>query len=375
MTDDQASIDRKWMRRALDLAERGQGDVSPNPMVGAVVVKNGSKVSEGFHAEYGSAHAEQVALEEAGDAAGGSTIYINLEPCTFTGNTPPCTETIIEAGISRVVAAMPDPHAKVRGQGFETLRKAGITVDVGTCHDEAVYLNRRFITYHLEGRPFIIAKWAMSLDGKIATRTGDSQWITSREARRRARSLRTDAGAVMVGIGTVIEDNPTLLGPDNEDTHPIRIIADSQLRITPDYDIVQTADQTRTIIATTHQAPENKIQTLEEAGLEIIQIEENDRHVDFRALCRKLAEMDIQAVLVEGGGTLLASAFEQGVVGDVTVFVSPKIIGGSEATTPVEGEGIKQISQAPELSHVRTECIDPDVIIEASYQEPFDFEV
>lgn len=375
MTDGPSSADRKWMNRALELAERGQGNVLPNPMVGAVVVRDGSKLAEGFHAEYGTAHAEQVALEEAGRAADGSTLYINLEPCTFTGNTPPCTETIIDAGITRVVAAMPDPNPKVRGKGFETLRNNGIDVDVGTCRERATYLNRRFITYHMEGRPFIIAKWAMSLDGKIATRTGDSQWITSRASRRRARSLRTDAGAVMVGIGTVIEDNPTLLGPDHENTDPIRIIADSQLRITPDYDIVRTADRTRTIIATTHRAPETKIQTLEDAGLDVIQVEENNRHVDFRALCRQLADMEIQAVLVEGGGTLLASAFEQGVVGDVNVFVSPKIIGGSQATTPVEGEGIQEITQAPELSHVSTESIDTDVLIEASYKEPSDFDI
>ncbi len=375
MNTDPSSIDRKWMSRALELAKQGQGKVSPNPMVGAVVVKDGSKISEGFHAEYGMAHAEQVAIEEAGNAAKGSTIYVNLEPCTFTGNTPPCTETIINAGISRVVAAMPDPNPKVRGNGFEQLRNEGIQVDMGLMREQAVYLNRRFVTFHMEGRPFIIAKWAMSLDGKIATRTGDSQWITSREARRRARSLRTDAGAVMVGIGTVIEDNPTLLGPDNESTDPIRIIVDSKLRITPDYDIVQTADRTRTIIATTHLAPENKIQQLEDTGLEILKIDTNDRQVDFDALCLRLAEMDIQAVLVEGGGTLLASAFEQGVVGDVKVFVSPKIIGGSQATTPVEGEGIKKVSEAPELSNVRTECIEPDVLIEASYQEPSDFDV
>lgn len=363
------------MREALDLAEQGQGRVEPNPMVGAVLVKNGKKIAHGFHAEYGSAHAEQVALNKAGNAAKHSTLYVNLEPCTVTGNTPPCTNAIIDAGVTRVVAAMPDPNPDVRGDGFEQLRNHNINVDVGTCRKQAQHLNRRFITYHLEGRPFIIAKWAMSLDGKIATRTGDSQWITSRESRRRARSLRTDAGAVMVGIGTVIEDNPTLLGPDNENTHPIRVIADSRLRITPDYNIVQTADRTRTIIATTHQAPEDKVRQLEQEGLEVIQVEEHDRQVDFGALCRRLASLDIQAILLEGGGSLLASAFEEGVVGDVNVFVSPKIIGGSDATTPVEGDGIRKITRAPELSHVRTECIGSDVLIEASFEEPSDFEV
>lgn len=366
--------DKEWMQMALELAERGRGTVAPNPMVGAVLVKDNELVSKGYHAEHGSDHAEVVALRDAGSEAKGSTLYVTLEPCTVTGETPPCTGAIIDAGVGRVVAAMSDPHPDVRGSGFETLRQEGIDVDVGMCREEAAYLNRRFVTFHLEHRPFVIAKWAMSLDGKIATRTGDSQWITSREARRRARSLRTDAGAVMVGIGTVIEDNPTLLGPEDGEEHPIRIIADSRLRITPDYNIVKTADATRTIIATTKEAPDDKIQTLEDAGLEIIQVKTNRQHLDFQSLLDELANRGIQAVLVEGGGTLLGSAFENAVVDDVSVFVSPKIIGGSNATTPVEGEGILKITEAPHLSNIEIETIESDVLIEASFHDPSDIE-
>ncbi len=367
--------DEHWMQKALALAEQGRGKVAPNPMVGAIIVRDGQSVGAGHHPEYGEPHAEKIAIEDAGSDCQGATLYVTLEPCSFTGKTPPCTEAIIDAGIQRVVAAMMDPHPEVRGAGFDRLREEGIDVVENVCQEEAAYLNRKFVTYHTENRPFIIAKWAMSLDGKIATRTGHSQWITSRESRRRARTLRTDAGAVMVGIGTVIEDNPTLLGPDHQDEHPVRIIADSRLRITPDYEIVQTAEKTRTIIATTNQARQSKIRQLEDAGVEVVVVEEKDQQVDFDALCRKLASLDIQAVLVEGGGELLASAFSEGVVGDVNVFVSPKIIGGSDAVTPVEGQGIQRIPDAPELSDVRIEQFDQDVLIEASFREPSDYEV
>lgn len=366
--------DEEWMKHALELARKGQGKVAPNPMVGAVLVRNGKRVGEGFHAAHGAPHAETVALREAGTKAEGTTLYVTLEPCTFSGKTPPCVDAIIDAGVGRVVAAMPDPHPEVRGTGFEALRSEGIDVTVGVRREEATYLNRRFVTFHVENRPFLIAKWAMSLDGKIATRSGDSQWISSRQSRRRARTLRTDAGAVMVGIGTVIEDNPTLLAPDDQDEHPIRIIVDSRLRLTTDYNIVRTADKTRTIIATTRNASDKKVQQLEEAGLEIIRCEESGSQVDFRSLCDELAGRGIQAVLVEGGGTLLGSAFERKLVDDVKVFVAPKIIGGSEAVTPVEGHGIQEVTDALDLFNVRIERIDSDVLIEASFREPSDFE-
>jgi len=358
------------MRRALELAERGKGRVQPNPMVGAVLVKNGEKVGEGYHRAYGAEHAETAALDEAGTAADGATLYINLEPCCVTGNTPPCTEALIKAGVKRVVAAMPDPNPDVRGRGFESLVEAGVDVDVGVCVEEARLLNRRFLTFHGRNRCHIVAKWAMSFDGKIATRTGDSQWITSEQARRRARSLRVDEGAVMVGIGTVIEDNPTLLGPDPDGPHPVRIIVDSRLRLPDGYDIVETAGKTRTIVACTEQASRQKKNKLRESGLEVIEVRGEERRVRFDQLIDRLAEQNLQSILVEGGGKLLGSAFERDLIDEVKVFIAPKVIGGSEAKTPVAGQGIREIKQAPDLKHVRVEWMEPDLLLKALYRDP-----
>ncbi len=361
---------KRWMKRALELAEKGKGLVQPNPMVGAVLVQDKKKIGEGYHRSHGEAHAEIEALKNADSNVEGATLYLNLEPCCVSGKTPPCTEALIEAGISRVVAAMPDPNPDIHGKGFEELREHGIQVDVGLCKKEALLVNRRFLTFQMKRRSYIVAKWAMSFDGKIATHTGDSKWITSSRARRRARSLRVDEGAVMVGIGTVIEDNPTLLGPDEDGPHPIRIIVDSRLRLPPGYDIVHTTEQTRTIVATVKGANEQKANQLRDQGVEILEVPGNERRVDFDQLTSALAQKGIQSILVEGGGTLLGSAFEQDLIDEVKVFIAPKIIGGEEAVTPVEGKGIQKVKEAPDLKHVRMEWMEPDLLLKALYREP-----
>ncbi len=365
------SLDKKWMRRALDLAEKGKGQVEPNPMVGCVIVRDGEVVGEGHHKTFGEAHAEVHALEEAGNRAAGASMFVTLEPCSTSRKTPPCTEKIIKAGIDYVHASVLDPDPDASGQGIKELRDAGIEVETGLLEEEAAYLNRRFLTCHVRNRPYIVAKWAMSYDGKIATRTGDSQWITSRRARRRARSLRTEEGAVMVGIGTVTEDNPTLLGPEDDDRpEPVRIIVDSRIRLRKGFNIINTANKSRTILATREGASDERKKELEEAGLEIIEVPSSGAHVDFQRLCHQLAEENLQSILVEGGGTLLGTAFEVDVIDEVKIFIAPKIIGGSRALTPIEGEGIQNIRESPELSEVRAEWLDPDLLIEALYRDP-----
>ena len=297
----------------------------------------------------------------AGELAKGATLYVTLEPCSHFGRTPPCANAIVEAGIKRIVAAMSDPNPKVAGRGFQILKDAGIEVEVGICEEEARKLNEVFLKWVTTNRPFVTLKTAMSLDGKIATSTGQSQWITSEKSRRRVHELRDINDTIMIGIGTVLADNPSLTTRIEGGKNPIRIIVDSQAR-TPLSSKVITDGQAKTIIATTNKAPSDKVDSLRKAGAEIIFAGENEQ-VDLNVLMNELAQREITSVFVEGGGTLNFSLLEAGLIDKVYAFIAPKIIGGRNALTSVEGNGFEKLNDAVILKDITTEIIDNDILI------------
>jgi len=364
MSMDQADL--IWMRRALDLAARARGRTSPNPMVGALVVKDGDLLGEGFHAYAGSDHAEVVALDEAGPAAEGATLYVSLEPCCHHGRTPPCVERIVQAGVCRVVAACEDPNPAVCGKGIAALRAAGITVEVGCLGEEAARLNEAFFKHVRTGLPFVVLKVAASLDGKIATRTGDSRWITGESARRRVHQLRNETDAVLVGIGTILRDDPLLttrLGiADQRD--PIRVIVDNLARLPLRAKVVNRASTAPTLLAVSQKAPRSKIEALEREGIQVIVVENSPRRVSLERLLEALGKRGMLSVMIEGGAEINASALREGVVDKVCIFLAPMLIGGKTAPTAVGGEGIEEIGQALRLRDARVERFGDDILVE-----------
>jgi diaminohydroxyphosphoribosylaminopyrimidine deaminase/5-amino-6-(5-phosphoribosylamino)uracil reductase len=358
--------DRMWMRRALELAARARGRTSPNPMVGALLVRDNQLVGEGFHAYTGSDHAEIVALREAGPAARDATLYVSLEPCCHYGRTPPCVEQVLQAGVRRVVAACEDPNPAVSGKGIAALRAAGLLVDVGVLAEEASRLNEAFFTHVRTGRPFVTLKVAASLDGKIATRTGDSRWISGESARRRVHQLRNEVDAVLVGIGTVLRDNPLLttrLGiADQRD--PIRVIVDNLARLPLRAKVVNRASIAPTILAVAQMAPRTKLEALKNEGVQVIVAENSPRRVSLERLMEALGKRGILSVMIEGGAEINASALREGIVDKVLVFLAPILIGGKSTPTAVGGEGIETLSQALRLRDVRIERFDGDILVE-----------
>lgn len=355
-----------YMRMALDLAASAMGRTSPNPMVGAVVVRDGRVVGRGFHARAGAPHAEVAALRQAGEGALGSTLYVTLEPCCHYGRTGPCTEAVIEAGVRRVVAAMADPNPLVAGKGLNRLKESGLEVDCGVMEEEARRLNEVFIKYITTGMPFVVMKAAISLDGKIATRTGDSQWITGPGAREHGHRLRDRYDAIMVGVNTVLADNPSLttrLPGGGRD--PVRLILDSRARTPPESRVINRSSPAPTIIVTAGRAPRERVRLLEEAGAEVIAAPDRDgERVDIQALMRILAGREITSVLIEGGGRVHASALECGAVDKVAWFIAPMLIGGSEAPGPLAGRGAGRLSEAVRLDRVGVSRMGNDIIIE-----------
>jgi len=358
--------DQIWMRRALELAARSRGRTSPNPMVGAVIVKDGQVVGEGFHSYAGSDHAEVVALREAGSAAEGATLYVSLEPCCHHGRTPPCADQIVHAGIRRVVAACEDPNPSVNGRGVAALREAGVTVEVGLLGEEAARLNEAFFKYIRTGVPFVTLKVAASLDGKIASRTGESRWITGESARRRVHQLRNEMDAVLVGIGTVLRDDPLLtarLGiADQRD--PIRVIVDNLARLPLRAKVVNRASTAPTILAVAQMAPRGKLEALEREGVQVIVVENSPRRVSLERLMEALGKRGVLSVMIEGGAEINASALRESVVDKVLVFLAPILIGGKSTPTAVGGDGIESLGQALRLRNVRIERFDGDILVE-----------
>jgi len=354
--------DRAWMEHALALAERGRGHVEPNPLVGAVVVRDGRQVGEGWHQRFGGAHAEINALAQAGAMARGATLYATLEPCCHHGKTPPCTDAIIRAGVQRVVAAMQDPFSEVAGKGASELRAVGIAVELGLCERESRRLNAPYLTL-LGGRPYVHAKWAMTLDGKIATRAGDSKWISGPAARRRVHELRGRMDAIVIGIGTALADNPLLTARPPGPRTPCRIILDSQGRLPVDSYLVSTARETPTLLATAGPLSAKRAEPLQAAGCELLPLHAAGNRPDVVALLDELGRRCWTNILVEGGSAVLGSFLDAGVIDEVHVFIAPRLIGGGESKSPMGGRGVNAIADALALGEWTVERIENDVLL------------
>jgi len=359
------NTDEQYMKRALELASLARGKTSPNPMVGAVIVKNGRIVGEGYHQKAGTPHAEVHAIAAAGEQTDGADLYVSLEPCCHYGKTPPCTEAIISAGIKKVVAAVTDPNPKVAGQGLRVLRKAGIETEVGVLEAEALRLNEIFIKYITTGMPFVSLKTAMTLDGKIASYSGDSQWVTGDAARAYVHRLRNSYDAILVGIGTVLADNPRLntrLGniPSRD---PVRVIIDEQLKMPMDSTIVKTSREQRTLVFCSQDCLKDKIERLESLGIEIYPAPDQNGQVSLRKVMEKLAEMQICSVLVEGGAEINASLLNEQLADKVYWFIAPKIIGGRRALSPVGGMGTEKMSDARVLKSYEICQFEKDLLV------------
>jgi diaminohydroxyphosphoribosylaminopyrimidine deaminase/5-amino-6-(5-phosphoribosylamino)uracil reductase len=362
-----------YLRRALDLADRAVGRTSPNPAVGAVVVKDGLIVGEGYTQPAGSAHAEVMALNAAGDRANGGDLYVTLEPCNHHGRTAPCTLAILQAGIQRVFVAILDPNPIVHGKGIERLEAAGLSVVVGERAAEATSLNQAFFHYIQTGRPFVTAKWAMTLDGKIATRTGDSRWVTGSEARRFVHRERDASDAVLAGIGTVLADDPQLtvrLPPEDHvraprATAPWRAIFDSQARTRPDSALVRENLDRRTLIFTTDTAPSDRVARLRESGVDVIVGEaDSDGRVAIDDVLADLAHRGAIRLLLEGGSELTGCFIDRERVNRVLAFVAPKIVGGHAARSPVDGLGRSHMVDALELHPVAVHQLGSDTLFD-----------
>lgn len=351
------------MELAIELAKKGEGKVNPNPMVGAVIVKDGIVIGEGYHEKYGEGHAEVNAFKSLKEDPSGATMYVTLEPCSHYGKTPPCADKIIENNIKRVVIGMIDPNPLVAGNGVDKLKKAGIEVKVGVLEDKCKKLNEVFIKYILTKKPFVVLKTAMSLDGKIATTTGESKWISSEKSRLQVHNLRNKLSGIMVGVNTVIKDNPELTCRIENGSNPIRIIVDSTLRIPMNSKVLQNKDN-KTIIATTKRANIKNMQELLKKNINVLIIDEKNGQVDLSALIKKLGELNIDSILLEGGSTLNYSALEESIVDKVMIYISPKIIGGESSKTPVGGIGIDKLNDAFKLKDITTNIVDEDILVE-----------
>jgi len=355
--------DEYYMKMALGLAEKGLGRTNPNPVVGAVLVKNGRVISTGYHKGAGLAHAEIEALDRAGRKAKGATLYVNLEPCSHFGRTPPCVDRIIKEGIKRVVIGMRDPNPLVNGKGIAELKRHGIEVKDGVLEKEARNINRIFASYVTKKRPFVTIKVAQSMDGKIATYTGDSKWVTNEESRKFVHKLRSEADAVLVGVNTVIKDDPLLTARAfKAKRQPLRIVLDSALKIPMKSRIIKTGPG-RVVIATTQKAPGRKKEALEKKGVIVLPLKEDRGKVDLQALLLSLAKRGVSHLLVEGGGNVAAGFVERNLADEILFFISPKIIGGKDAVTSIEGRGIERVAQAVRLNDVNVERFGEDILV------------
>ncbi len=360
--------DLQFMKRALILAERGRGMVSPNPMVGALVVKDGKVVGEGYHEKFGHAHAEVIALDNAGDDSIGATLYVTLEPCSHHGKTPPCTEKIYEAGISRVVVGMSDPNPIVNGKGINFLRSKGISVTENVLQDKCLELNEGYIFYITHNRPLITLKFAQTLDGRIATSTGHSKWITSEESRSQAHKLRARNDAILVGIGTVLMDDPSLTVHLAKGPSPKRIILDSQLRVPLDAGIFSDSMTNQTIIMTTDSASKEKISRIEEKGAFVLILDPDERGwVPQEKLWNKLAEIGITSVVVEGGSSIFTECLRHGFADKFFCFIAPKILGSGIDT--IGDLNIRNINSAIQLTNIKVKRLKTDFLITGDFKD------
>lgn len=357
--------DELFMRRALSLAAKGCGRTSPNPMVGAVVVRDGYIISEGYHARAGEPHAEVMALESAAGATNGTDLYVTLEPCCHHGRTPPCTDRIIQAGIRRVIIPILDPNPLVSGRGAQTLRAAGIIVERGLLTEEAASLNEAFAKFIKCRIPFVLLKAAISLDGKIATRIGDARWISGERSREHVHAMRDQVDAIIVGIGTVRRDNPRLTTRLQEGGRdPIRVIVDGFGTLPLDAQVFQAGAASRPWIAVASDAPAERIETLLRHGLTVLEAGGSHGRVRLAHLLKLLGEREVTSVMIEGGEGIFTSAIEEEIVDKFLLFVAPLLVGGKTAPSLFGGAGVEEISQAFRLHRLRIEQLGDDLLIE-----------
>lgn len=368
--EEQKKIDEMYMERALELAAKGRGTTTPNPMVGAVIVKNGRIIGEGYHIRAGEGHAEVNAFKNAVEDVTGATMYVTLEPCSHYGKTPPCADKIVEKKIGRVVVGALDPNPLVAGRGIEKIRNAGIPVITGVLAERSIALNEVFMKYIVTKRPFVLLKAAMSLDGKIATAEGESQWISCETSREEIHRLRHELTGIMAGIGTVLADDPMLNCRIPGGKQPVRIIVDSHLSIPEESKLVCSAKEFPLVVAAVENSDAAKKERLEEQGVKVIEVSADDAgHVDLNILMDCLGEMKIDSILLEGGGRLAEGALKAGIVDKVQFYIAPMLIGGESAKTPVEGRGIAALSEAWHISNWKAEVIGDDIKITGYIKE------
>lgn len=353
-----------YMQLAIELAKKGCGRTAPNPMVGAVIVKEGRIIGQGWHEQYGQPHAERNALANCMESPKGATMYVTLEPCCHYGKQPPCTDAIIEAGIRHVVVGSNDPNPLVHGGGIKKLREHGILVTEGVCKEQCDQLNEVFFHYIRTGKPFVVMKYAMTMDGKIAAYTGLSQWITGDEARAHVHQQRNRYSAIMAGVGTVLSDDPLLTCRMEGGRNPIRIICDSKLRTPLSSRIVQTAKEVPTILATCC-TEESRHRSYQEAGCRTLQVKEKDGRIDLQELMERLGAERIDSILLEGGAELNWSALQEGVVQKVQAYIAPKLFGGQTAKSPIAGQGVAAPKEAVRLKNTAFTRLGDDFLLES----------
>lgn len=360
--------DVTYMQRAFELSKGGAGYVSPNPLVGCVIVKDGAIVGEGYHRCYGGPHAEVEALRDAGWQAAGADVYVTLEPCSHTGLTPPCADALLQAGIRRVVAAIADPNPLVSGKGFNRLSNAGVEVCSGVGAAEAHRINEIFFHYIRTRRPFVTLKCAVTLDGKIATHTGASRWITGSQAREEVHRMRHAMDALLIGLGTAVADDPLLTTrlPEGGGVNPLRVVVDSRLKLPLTAQLATVTSDCQTLIATTQYASEVKQQQLIDRGVEILRLQAYDGQVDVEELLRILGERHITSILVEGGATLSATLLQRRLVNKLVMFVAPKIIGG-DGLSVMGACGVDAMDQAILLQRMTSRQVGDDLMLEAYF--------
>lgn len=366
-----ATADSEFISQALELARQGQGLVEPNPLVGCVIARDGRVIGRGYHQRFGGPHAEIEALRDAGEAARGATAYVTLEPCCYQGKTGPCTQALIDAGIARVVVGCEDPNPKVAGQGLDQLRAAGIKVVSDVSRDKAQRLIAPFTKFVTTGRPWVIAKWAMTLDGKIATHTGSSQWISGEASRAIVHQLRGRVDAVLVGRGTVEADDPLLTARPAGPRTATRIVLDSRASLATDSKLISSIDEAPLLVAVGDAAPEGDRRRLTDLGAEVLPLDGATRSEQLSSLLDELGRREMTNVLVEGGGEVLGTLLElnadqnadQNEIDEVHAFIAPKLVGGQSAATPIGGLGIAAMGDALQLEHVDVTCSGEDVYV------------
>ena len=356
--------DRQYMKMALELAQKGMGFTAPNPMVGAVIVKNGRIIGQGYHRKYGGLHAEREALAACTEEPKGASIYVTLEPCCHYGKQPPCVNAILEAGIRRVIIGSSDPNPLVAGKGIRILKDHGIEVTENILKEECDKLNEAFFYYIQNKKPYVVMKYAMTMDGKIAAYTGESKWVTGEAARIHVQEQRLKYTGIMVGVGTVLADDPMLTCRLENSRNPVRIICDSHLRTPLTSKIVRTAKTIPTILASSSK-DQQKIKNYEEMGCQVLYVPEKNGHIDLNRLMELLGAAKIDSILLEGGGSLNWSALESGIVQKVQTYIAPKLFGGEEAKTPVEGKGFPDPASAVLLKNSEMIRLGDDFLIES----------